>query len=242
MTFEQWLQSRLTAHGFPVGGIDGVIGPTTIAGLNAFQRVNGLPVTGLSDSATVAALRRSSTAVITRKQEKGFQAFRDSEFQGKDTRPGVFPRQSQVPNFYGAVGENQSSIVPPWRMCLAWDRRRFIKRMTLHEKVADSAERAMTRIYAHYGDRGVQLLGLDQFGGSLNVRRMRGGSRYSMHSWGIAIDFDPVRNGLRTKAPQARLSRDDVIPFWNAWEAEGWTSLGRERDFDWMHVQAASLG
>ncbi len=70
---------------------------------------------------------------------------------------------------------------------------------------------------------------------------MRGGQSYSMHSWGIAIDFDPERNQLKWGRPRARLSHSDAAPFWDAWEAEGWVSLGRARNFDWMHVQAARL-
>jgi hypothetical protein len=70
---------------------------------------------------------------------------------------------------------------------------------------------------------------------------MRGGNSYSMHSWGIAIDFDPERNRLNWNSGEARLAKPDCIPFWQAWEAEGWVSLGRTRDFDWMHVQAARL-
>jgi hypothetical protein len=70
---------------------------------------------------------------------------------------------------------------------------------------------------------------------------MRGGSRFSMHSWGIAIDFDPERNQLHAHAPEARLSHADAAPFWKAWEAEGWVSLGRAKNYDWMHVQAASI-
>ncbi|AFL51378.1 hypothetical protein ABIE78_002797 [Sinorhizobium fredii] len=70
---------------------------------------------------------------------------------------------------------------------------------------------------------------------------MRGGNSYSMHSWGIAMDFDPERNQLHAYKPSARLSHSDAVPFWVAWESEGWLSLGRARDFDWMHVQAARL-
>lgn len=237
MTFEKWLQSRLTSHGFPVGGIDGIIGKTTIAGLKKFQQAKGLTVTGRADDSTVAELRKPSSQLST-----GDTFDRDSlPSIGHNRGPSIFPRQRDVMGFYGDVGTNQTRIIPPWKMRLAWDKRRFIQRMTLHEKVSDSASRAMTRVYAHYGDKGVKHLGLDLFGGSLNVRRMRGGSRYSMHSWGIAIDFDPERNQLRWNKPRARLSHDDVIPFWEAWEAEGWVALGRERDFDWMHVQAARL-
>lgn len=238
MSFEKWLQSRLTAHGFAVGGIDGIIGKTTIAGIKAFQRAKKIPVTGKADKATVEQLRKPSSQLSS---NQTFDRETKPTLVGFKQSLKTFPRQRDVMNFYGNVGTNQTRIVPPWKMRLAWDKRRFIQRMTLHEKVADSAARAMTQVYAHYGDKGIKHLGLDLFGGSLNVRKMRGGSRYSMHSWGIAIDFDPERNQLRWKTPRARLSRDDVIPFWQAWEAEGWVSLGRERDFDWMHVQAARL-
>lgn len=237
MSFEEWLQSRLTAHGFPVGGIDGIIGKNTIAGLKAFQRKKGLTITGQADQVTVDKLRESSSALSSGKTFDRDVIESTRNIQSST----VFPRQRDVMSFYGQVGTNQTRITPPWKMRLAWDKRRFIQRMTLHEKCAESALRAMNRVYAHYGDAGIKELGIDLFGGSLNVRKMRGGSRYSMHSWGIAIDFDPERNGLRVKSPKARLSRSDVVPFWEAWEAEGWTSLGRERDFDWMHVQAARL-
>jgi peptidoglycan hydrolase-like protein with peptidoglycan-binding domain len=40
------LQRRLTARGFDTQGSDGVIGPNTIAAIRAFQRSNGLAVTG----------------------------------------------------------------------------------------------------------------------------------------------------------------------------------------------------
>jgi hypothetical protein len=70
---------------------------------------------------------------------------------------------------------------------------------------------------------------------------MRGGDRWSMHSWGIAIDFDPTRNSLHADHTQARLAQPDCNEFWRIWEDEGWVSLGRARDFDWMHVQAARL-
>ena len=38
-----------------------------------------------------------------------------------------------------------------------------------------------------------------------------------------------------------RLAQPDGETFWKLWEDEGWVSLGRARNYDWMHVQAARL-
>ncbi|WP_150526832.1 peptidoglycan-binding protein [Roseibium sediminis] len=237
-TFEEWLQSRLTAHGFACGVIDGVIGPKTLLALKGFQRARGLGPTGLADEGTVEALKAPSSRVAI--EETSFIPDRDQDV-ADDQRHGTFPRQSDAMGFYGPVGTSQTRISVPWDMRLAWDPSTTVRNITVHEKVAPSAQRVLNRVRGIYSDREIKSLGLDLFGGSLNVRRMRGGSRYSMHSWGIAIDFDPERNRLSWKRPQARLSRDDAIQFWLEWEKEGWVSLGRARNFDWMHVQAARL-
>lgn len=238
LPFEKWLQSRLTAHGFPCGEIDGILGPKTLHALRGFQRAKGLDGTGQADEMTVTALRASSSRVSF--EETGFIPDRDTD-SADDHRRSAWPRQKDVASFFGPVGTSQTRVEVPWDMRLAWDLDVTVRTMTLHEKVASSAERVLHKIRGLYSDRQIKELGLDLFGGSLNVRRMRGGSRYSMHAYGIAIDFDPARNRLSWKRPQARLSLDDAIPFWRAWEAEGWVSLGRERNFDWMHIQAARL-
>jgi peptidoglycan hydrolase-like protein with peptidoglycan-binding domain len=247
MTFEYWLQSRLTAHGFPVGPIDGDIGPLTIAALETFQKAKGLPVTSKVDAATEAALRLSSSAVpqqgATGVPNRDPAAEKPSPVPkpGTPARYNNWPRQPDVPKFYGQVGTNQKIIEIPFDMYLTWPPYQRVRRMSLHTKVADSALRVFENIATIYNARERAEIGIDKFGGSLNVRKMRRGTTYSMHSWGIAIDFDPARNGLDVHSPQARLSHADAIPFWKAWETEGWISLGRARNFDWMHVQAARL-
>jgi hypothetical protein len=96
-------------------------------------------------------------------------------------------------------------------------------------------------VLQHYGPDKVRQLGLDLFGGCLNVRKMRGGSAWSMHSWGIAFDFDPDRNQLKWGRDRAVFARPEYQKWWELWEEEGAVSLGRARNFDWMHVQFASL-
>ena len=244
MSFEEWLQSRLTAHGFPVGIIDGDLGSKSIAALKAFQTSRKLEPAGKADAATVEALRASASAGPVR-------PLPDAPVAGAPAPIPIWPKQSGVPAFYGAVGTSQVRVELPFSMKLAWDLKVEVQRISLHSKVAASAERAFKQIAQEYNPSDRADLGLDIFGGSLNVRKMRGGSAYSMHSWGIAIDFDPERNTLyqtrcnrdtkgNPDAP-ARLSRADAEPFWRAWEEEGWVSLGRQVNYDWMHVQAARL-
>lgn len=224
MEFNQWLQSRLTAHGFPVGGIDGVIGPITIAAIKAFQLKHRIRVSGLADAETVAALRLPSSPVPQ-----------------MPPKSNVWPTQKNVPSFFGEVGKNTVLIDAPYEMRLAWDRSARIKRISVHKLVADSALRVLQRVEGIYSRKEREDIGLDVFGGCLNVRRMRGGTEWSMHSWAIAMDFDPERNQLNWGRDKARLAQSDALPFWEAWEAEGWVSLGRTRNYDWMHVQAARL-
>ncbi|WP_439604163.1 peptidoglycan-binding protein [Shinella sp.] len=237
MDFNQWLQSRLTAHGYACGVIDGVLGATTMAALKAFQAGLGLEPSGKADAATVAALRVSS-GLMTPAGVPDRAIIDDGKVKPSHS---AWPRQTDCLKFYGPVGTSQVSVDIPFDMYLAWDKGTRIRRMSLHAKVAASAAIVFNRIAGVYSAAERKALGLDLFGGSLNVRKMRGGSSYSMHSWGIAIDFDPERNQLAWGRDRARLAQADALPFWNAWEAEGWISLGRQKNFDWMHVQAARL-
>ncbi|MGD9476127.1 TIGR02594 family protein [Shinella sp. G-2] len=59
-TFDQWVEARLLAHGAYAGTVDGAPGRRTIEALERFQRAEGLLVTGMANSATVEALRRST--------------------------------------------------------------------------------------------------------------------------------------------------------------------------------------
>lgn len=243
MSFEEWLQSRLTAHGFPVT-IDGAVGTLTIAALEAFQKSKNLPVTGKADDATVIALRTSATEFTERMPERDVEepepAPPSATAAPAAPKP-VWPRQKDCMTFYGPVGTNQGTLQLPFPMRIAWDKSKTVKKITLHKKVIDSAGRVFAKIASDYSPAERARLGLDLFGGSLNVRRMRGGSNYSMHSWGIAIDFDPERNQLKWGKDRASLAHPDCEQFWRAWENEGWISLGRLKNFDWMHVQAARL-
>ena len=148
---------------------------------------------------------------------------------------------SELVKFYGEVGTNQTTLILPYKMKLAWDLNTEISKISCHIKVKDSLERIFQKTLSHYGLEKIKELRLDVFGGCLNVRKMRGGSSWSMHSWGIAVDLDPDRNQLKWGKDKASFSKPEYDAFWKIVEDEGATSLGRAKNYDWMHWQFANL-
>lgn len=59
------LQDALKAKGYLTGASDGSFGSATASALKGFQRANGLPVTGVADDATRAALLDENAAAMT---------------------------------------------------------------------------------------------------------------------------------------------------------------------------------
>ncbi len=157
--------------------------------------------------------------------------------------PNNWPLQSEASlnTYFGHVGKNQTDLLLPYPHRLSWDLTQAIRSFPCNVKVHDSAKRVLTRVFDHYGMERIRALRLDRWGGCLNVRKMRGGSSWSMHSWGIAIDFDPDRNQLKWGRDRAAFAQPDYDVWWRFWEEEGWISLGRTKNYDWMHVQAAKL-
>lgn len=57
MSFIEWVQRRLIAHGFNPGIVDGIWGRNTLNAVIAFQRSRNLPAEGKLNETTVSALR-----------------------------------------------------------------------------------------------------------------------------------------------------------------------------------------
>lgn len=166
-----------------------------------------------------------------------------------DVNPNRWPKQTQagLTGFYGDHGVPDGFTPPmtrvecPWVLKLDWNRNEKVSKISVHSKVAESLGRVLSKVHAHYGDAEIQRLGLDLYGGSYSPRKKRGGSTWSAHSWAIALDFNPSENQLKWGRDRAAFARPDYDDWWRFWEEEGWISLGREKNFDWMHVQAAKL-
>jgi hypothetical protein len=168
-----------------------------------------------------------------------------------DTLPGDFrmpqelkrwPKYSNLVEFFGEPGQNLVTVSVPFPLRPSWDPHKEVHRVTCHKLVADSLIRVQKDILRAYGYDGVKRLHLDIWGGCYSARPMRGSGKLSTHAWGIAWDTDPLRNALRWDKKKAQLARPEYEEFWAAWTKEGWLSLGKARDFDWMHTQACQLG
>ncbi len=172
------------------------------------------------------------------------KTWRDRDPIVNHANPNGWPRQSvsELTRFYGAPGRVPLVRVPvPWTIVLSWETHKRVRAMSVHRKVAPSLKRVLDRVHQHYGDEELKRLGLHLFGGAYNDRNMRHSTRKSTHAWGIAIDWDDTHNRLKWGRDKARLARPEYDAWWDIWEAEGWVSLGRVKNFDWMHIQAAKL-
>ena len=125
----------------------------------------------------------------------------------------------------------------PYPMRLAWDKNTSVNKMLCHKLVADKLKAVFTDILAHYGLAEIQRLGIDLFGGCFAFRKMRGGNDYSRHSWGIAIDLDPERNGLKTSWLRAQFSKPKYAPMIDIFYKHGFINLGKEKNYDAMHFE-----
>ncbi|MCB9232050.1 MAG: M15 family peptidase [Bacteroidia bacterium] len=148
-------------------------------------------------------------------------------------------KEADLVKFYGEVGTHLTSVDVPYTLKINWDVGQKVNRFTCHEKVASSVVRVLTKVKNHYGVERIAQLHLDLWGGCYNKRKKRGGTQWSTHAWGIAIDFDTERNKLEWGRDQAAFARPEYDRWWEFWEEEGWVSLGRVANYDWMHVQAA---
>lgn len=213
------VQFLANKKGFEAGPVDGLWGPQTEHG---YDQLKQLGETGkYPDSWRVEEGADGSTIV------------------GGDQWP--LQTQEQLFDFYGDVGENQVTMASPYPMKLAWDTDKTIKKFKCHKLVKESFQCALEQALDHYTLDGIKDLRLDLWGGTLNVRKIRGGDVYSTHAWGIALDIDPAHNKLKWDHTKASLAKPEYEQWHKIWEQLGWVNLGRTKDYDYMHYQAARV-
>lgn len=142
--------------------------------------------------------------------------------------------QASLRAFYGSPGDesNLVTITFPYPM---YYEGKLCKTTRVHRKLADSLLRVLTAIGSKYsGNRGV-MEEAEDYGGCYNFRVMRGGSSYSLHAYGAAIDLDADDNGMNDTWP---IKADMNLEVMEEFAKEGWLSAGAFWGYDAMHFQA----
>ena len=148
----------------------------------------------------------------------------------------------QIIQIYGQPNQQGSyltTIQLPFPMRLAWDKKTTVNKMRVHKKAAQDFINVFNELLAVYGLAKIQELGIDLFGGCFAFRAMRGGSDYSRHSWGIAIDLDPERNQLKTPYLKSNFSKQEYKKLHEIFEKHGFINLGKQKGYDAMHWEIA---
>lgn len=140
-----------------------------------------------------------------------------------------------VPNQTGAGYLTQIDL--PYPMRLAWDKSVVVRRISCNRNIAKPLTNVFNDLLSYYGYEKIVELGIDLFGGCFNFRAMRGGSSWSSHAWALAIDLDPDRNRLKETSKTARFARPEYKPMIDIFYKHGFISLGREKNYDWMHFE-----
>lgn len=150
--------------------------------------------------------------------------------------------EAQIRAKYGAPGDtsNLISIKLPYPMRIAWDLKSTVKAIQCHKLIGDKLIAVFNDLLTHYGLAELQRLNIDLFGGCYNFRQMRGGTSWSRHSWGIAIDLDPGHNDLHTPWKLAEFSKPEYAFMVETFYKHGFFSYGKERNFDAMHFEVSS--
>lgn len=108
----------------------------------------------------------------------------------------------------------------------------LVRAIGVHRKCAESLGRALLDIFSR--DLDVSWV-LAQYAGIYNHRPMRGGTKWSLHAYGAAIDLAPATNGLKTSWPVNATMPLEVM---ECFAREGWMPAGAFWGRDAMHFQA----
>lgn len=141
---------------------------------------------------------------------------------------------------YGQPGNPSKLTVIqlPYRMRIAWDTSVTITKMQCHELVATNFIDVFNDLKTHYGYEEIQRLGIDLFGGCVNVRLRRGSkTKWSRHAWGIAIDLFPEKNQLKWGKDKAEFAKPEYKPMIDIFYKHHFFGLGPDKNYDWMHFE-----
>lgn len=143
--------------------------------------------------------------------------------------------QSSLRAFYGAPGDESQLVRIEFPYPMLYDGK-SVTSTRVHKQCAASLLRVLTAISGRMKDASHIRDEAEDFGGVFNFRLKRGGSSYSLHAYGAAIDLDADDNSFRASWP---MQSDMPLEIMEEFAREGWVSGGAFWGFDSMHFEAA---
>jgi hypothetical protein len=145
--------------------------------------------------------------------------------------PNPWPKsdESSLRAFYGKAGDESQLVNLDVSGFGVRYEGQEIKTIRGHGKLASSLGRIIKQLSIHHPEI------LADYNGCYNFRKMRGGSSYSLHARGAAIDFMAGENGNKTSWPSKATM---PITAMEIFARDGWLSAGAFWGRDAMHFQA----
>ena len=153
-------------------------------------------------------------------------------------KPNPWPNNDQrsLRRFYGEPGDESNLVMIDLPYPMFYDGKR-VTRTRVHKKCAASLLRILTAIRDLMPQHPQITDEAQDFGGVFNARTKRGGTSWSVHAWGAAIDLDADDNTFRDSWP---MRSDMPLEIMEAFAREGWTSAGAFWGYDAMHFEACA--
>lgn len=150
--------------------------------------------------------------------------------------PNLWPKSdnASLRAFYGEPGDEDNLVRIEFPFKTLYEGRP-VTNTRCHRKVAASLTRILKTIGEKFGNQPGIMEEASDYGGLFNFRLKRGGSSYSLHAYGAAIDLDADDNTFKDVWPQ---HADMPLEIMEVFAREGWVSAGGEWGYDAMHFQA----
>ena len=150
--------------------------------------------------------------------------------------PNPWPTQdfASLHKFYGEPGDENNLVMIAFPYRMLYDGK-IITKTRVHKKCAESLLKVLNDI-KHLMECKVDIQDeATDYGGCFNFRAKRGGTSWSLHAWGAAIDLDADDNTFKNHWP---MQGDMPLEIMEAFSRQGWISAGAFWNFDPMHFQA----
>jgi hypothetical protein len=152
--------------------------------------------------------------------------------------PNPWPKtdQASLRKFYGNPGDESNLVTITFPYPMYYDGKKVTK-TRVHRKCADSLLRILTQIGNRFSGNEEIIEEAEDYGGIYNFRPKRGGTSWSLHAFGAAIDLDADDNTFRASWPMVA---DMPLEIMECFAREGWKSAGAFWGYDAMHHEATS--